>query len=608
MKTLFPKSLKVRKATKLQPLSFNGFGGGFNAVMNDLVMPPSHQVDLKNMKRTASSGQRIRPGSIYLTDISNVATGTIVDQEYFSNTIISVTTTGQVVATDGDGVNTLIWSTAIAALLPGAPGGWSGGLTAVDFVPFKTQLIIHNGIDKPITVSSSHIVTYLVDLGSGVNTHTPIGLYGCVVSNYHCVAGLPGFPTLIYISAVGTAGTFPGDPAPNDSISVDVGAYAPSGAPEIRGIAGFRSYLLVFFQNQTLQVKLGVYNTAVTPVHVPEFPDTMPEVGLLGHRCIINVMRDIHFAGISSVNSAKRDLYLAGQLDNDALSSAIEPAYIADVGALTDTEMLKQSFVIYDRRGYDTLVFIPNGRTFVYSSNDKLNYHAWSYYSGLNFTCGCTSFLGRVYLSTGTRIYQLGNSVFTGEDYHADRLLDRDASWAPVTSYAIGARIYDTVALKSFDCIADNISGSVSFTQDRADQIANPKWEEYTGTAIDFVLEMPWVSTKDRMTVAHAKFTRIGSKGTSEFNVAFYVDNLYKDVDGNVLYSAALSMAFIGNDARGFGYDAGPYGGGRRSNDPRLYGTPLKFKTIKVIFSGSTKLPLELDGITFLYAKGKFRR
>lgn len=587
-------------------MSLNDFGGGFDAVTNDVVMPPRFQVALENMKRTASGGQRIRPGGKFLTDVSNVATGTIVDQEYFSNTIISVTTTGQVVATDGDGVNTLIWSSAIAALLPGAPAGWSSGLDSIDFVPFKTKLIVHNGIDKPISISASHVVTYLVDAGTGVNTNTPIGKYGCVASNYHCIAGIAVAPTLIYISSVGTDGTFPSDPAPNDSISIDVGAYAPSGAPEIRGIAGFRSYLLVFFQSQTLQVQLGIYND--TGVHTPTFPDTMPEVGLLGHRCLAPVLKDIHFAGITSVNSAKRDLYLSGQLSDDQISAKIEPAYVGDVGELTDAQMLKQCFMLYDRRGYDTLTFLPGQRVHVFSQNEKLKYAAWSYYTGMDYTCGCVSFLGRVFVSVGTRIYQLGNSVFPDEDYHADKLLDRDRSWTPVTNYVVGNRVFDQVELTSWDCIADNISGSVSFAQDRANQIASPKWEEYTGTAISFVLEAPWVSTKEKFEVAENKFIRLMTKGDAEFTVDAYVDNLYKDADGTVLYQPALSLQMIGNDARGFGYDEGPYGGGRRSNDPRLYAFPVKFKTIKIIVHGSAKKALELDGATFLYLKGKFHR
>lgn len=611
MSNLLPKDLKTARGSKLKDLAYPGFGGGLDAVNNDQTMSPTYQVTLDNFKRTPSGSQKLRYGSKWYADTLGHTVGDIVDMEYFADTIISVTDHGEVSATSSDGTVTPIWNSAIAALLPGTPSGWSSGLDSIDFVPFKSQLIIHNGIDKPITISSSHIVTYLADAGTGSNVNVPIGKYGCVVSNYHCVAGLPGNPTLIYVSARGTSGTFPGDPAPNDAISIDVGAYAPSGAPTIRGIAGFRSNLLVFFQGATLIVKLGVYNDAVVPVHVPEFPDTLPEVGLLGHRCVIPVETDIIFSGLSRVNSAKRDLYLQGQLNTDALSAIVEPLYRRSIGSLTDTEMLKSCFVVNDKMNYDILLFIPGGNVFVYSFNEKLHYKAWSTFSGLEWRCGCTSFLGRAFFASGTRIFQGGNGVATDENYAADKLLDRDATWTPVTNFDVDDLIFDPTNGKSYTCTVQHISGSVSFTQDRADQVLSPKWVLYEGIAIDFTLEMPWLVGKDSMQLVNVKFTSIATKGTAEFTMRLYVDDLYKDVNGFIQYDAALEIAFIGNDAPGFGHDAGPYGGGRRSQDPRLYSTPVKFKKVKPVFVGSTRKPLEMIKLVFLYLKsgsGAFMR
>jgi len=105
-------------------------------------------------------------------------------------------------------------------------------------------------VDKPVSISVALATTYLQDLATGSNTNVPIGKYGCTVGNYHVVAGIPAAPTVAYIASKATAGTFPGDPAPNDAISFDVGAYAPAGATEIRGVAGFRQFLIVFFLTQ----------------------------------------------------------------------------------------------------------------------------------------------------------------------------------------------------------------------------------------------------------------------------------------------------------------------------------------------------------------------
>lgn len=607
MLSVLPKLTSRAKKSALIPLTLSGFGGGLDAVRDDITMEPRYQPGNENFRRTASGSQRLRYGSNWIADVKSAVTGTILNTEYFAGTIICVTTTGQIAAVDDLGVVTKIWDSAIAALLPGTPAGWSSGLTTITFVSFKAQLIIHNGVDKPVTISSSHVVTYLQDLASGSNVHVPIGKYGCVVSNYHCVAGIPAAPTLIYVSSRGTAGTFPLDAPPNDSISIDVGAYAPSGAPEIRGVAGFRSFLIVFFQSTSLVVKLGVYNTAATPVHVPEFPDSMPFVGLLGQRCFTQVENDLRFAGIHGVSDAKREL-ISGLVNAEPLSSIVEPLYKRSLGELTDTEMLQQCFTVYDSLTHDLLVFIPGGTVFVYSADDKLRYRAWSTYKDLTWTCGCRSFLGRLFFAVGTRVFQMGNGIFAGENYAADRMNDRDNNWAPVTLYAIGALIRDTVTNQSYTCTVQHISGSVSFSQDRTDQALAPKWTLYTGLDINFTLELPWVAGRDRMQVKLNKYIKIASKGTAKFTVKAYVDNLYKDPDGIVIYDPAIQMEFIGNDARGFGYDAGPYGGGRRSNDPRLFKFPVKFESIKIICTGSDHRPLELINVSFLYKRMRYRR
>ena len=62
----------------------------------------------------------------------------------------------------------------------------------------------------------------------------------------------------------------------------------------------------------------------------------------------------------------------------------------------------------------------------------------------------------------------------------------------------------------------------------------------------------------------------MATKGNAQFTLKAYVDNLYKNHDGDIVFPPALSMDFVANEAPGFGYDAGPYGGGRRSGDPRL--------------------------------------
>jgi hypothetical protein len=601
---LYPQNLRVSRRARLEELTIAGFGGGLNAVESDITMRQSYLVALSNFRRTASGSQESRFGSNWFADVASVVTGTIVDSDYFASTIITPTTTGQVAAVDSSGAVVAIWNSTLAALLPGTPTGWSAGLDSIDFVPFRDELVIHNGIDKPITIDQNLDVTYLQDLATGSNVNVPIGKYGCVVANYHCVAGIPAALTTVYISSKGTAGTFPGDPAPNDSISIDVGAYAPEGAPEIRGIAGFRSYLIVFFAGAAIPIQLGVYDADGN--HTPTFPDSLPSFGLLGHRCLTSVVNDLRFANFGNLASVKRNIF--GGVDGDTMSDIIEPAYRADIGALTGTQQLKGCFVVYDSAQHDTAVYLPGGIAWVYNNNEKLKYRAWTRYTGPAWTSGCVSSLGRVFLTFGTRIFQQGNGVFASEAYRADRLNDRDGNWTTGHSYFVDDLARDTITDKSYICIRDHVSGGSTFSADRAAQILNPAWEEYTGTAISIEMEMPWIRGRNPMQQLQCKFLAIQSSGTAPFMLSVWVDNLFEDVDGNIVYDPAMVMEFIGNDAAGFGYDAGPYGGGRRSNDPRLWDFPLKFKSLKMRITGSIKKPLEIAGFTFLYNRGKWRR
>jgi hypothetical protein len=605
--TILPKGFKLSKKTNLIPLPVRGFGGGLNRVDSDIEMDPRFQPELNNFRRTPRGTQVVRYGSNWFSDVKSVSGSSIVDQVYFSNSIISVMADGTVVSTDADGVDTFIWNNTIAAALLGSPSGWSGGLDSIDFVPFKNKLVIHNGIDKPIVFTRTLVANYLQDEATGSNVNVPIGKYGCVVGNYHCVAGIPAAPTTIYITAKGTIGTFPGDPPPNDSISLDVGAYAPEGAPEIRGIAGFRTFLIVFFEKQSLLIRLGVYDTAATPNHTPSFDDTMPAFGLLGHRCIIQVEQDLLFASQSGVCSAQRNLF-SGLVESKPLSAYIEPEYRAQVGALTDTQTLKNTFLLYNEAAHETTLHLPNGSGFIRCANPQLKYDSWGTFSGPVYTAGCVSTKSRVFQCLGTRIFQSGNGIFANENYHADRLNDRDADWNTGTVYVVGNIARDTIVNKSYICIGGHVSGLTTFATDRTNQALDPKWEEYLGEAITFSLEMPWLDGKNPIQLKQNRFISVATKGTAEFTLSVWVDNLFKDADGVLQYSAALAMQFIGNDAPGFGFDAGPYGGGRRSHDPRLFKFPVRFKSIKPKISGSSRSPLEISGLTFLFARGQYIR
>lgn len=592
--------------SKIETTTLRGFGGGWNAVDDDFLMAPRYVKELVNFVRTPSGGQKLRYGTGYLTDIKSVNNSPIIDTEYFNGRIIAVCANGRIVSITAAGTVTLIWSPGIAASLPGTPGGWSTSIEQVTFVPHKNTLCIHNGVDKPLQLASTFTFTYLQDQSTGSNVNVPIGKYGCVAANYHCIAGISGSPTEIVISAAGTAGTFPGDPAPNDAISLDVGAYAPEGAAAIRGIAGYRTNLIVFLQGVSIQITLGEY---VEGTHTPRFPDTFPKFGLIGDRCITTIENDLVFAGLGGLSSAKRNVYTQSTLDATYISNIIEPKYRSIVAELSDDEQLLNAFSVFDPLGRNLILFTKNGIALSYVSNEKLNYKGWAKFTGMEYTCGCTSFLGRVYLASGTRIFQLGNKTF-GEEYFADRVNDRDYTWNNTLSANVGDLIWDDVAEETYKVLVSHTTASAptTFAEARELDLYEDHYELYKGDPIEFELEMPWTSGKDPTKTKKLTHISVGSNGTAEFTVEAYVDNFYKDYDGNVIYDPAVSIDLCGNDAPGYGVEDGPFGGGRRSNDARLWKFPAKFKAIKFRLYGSATQPLEITMFSFLFARGKYFR
>jgi len=545
--SLFSTSPKKLPKSRLEEIVLRGFGGGWNVVDEDTNMEAKFQPDLLNFRRTPSGAQKLRWGTKRFSDVAPVVAGTILDMEYFNNRLIVVMTSGEIASVDGFGVPAVIWNAAIAAALLPPAGPWNP-VTQVDFVPWKSNLIIHSGNNKPIIINSAYAVKYLADDATGSNVNVPIGKYGCIAANYHCVAGImtPTLePTTVYISSKGTSGTFPSDPLPNDAISIDVGAFAPTGAPEILGIAGYRHFLIVFFRSQSLIIQLGNYDQAEPPRHTPDFVDEMPQFGLINHRCIATIENDLRFASYDGMSSAKRNLF-SGNIDSKFLSSLIEPIWRAGLPTVQPI----QPFMVQNPIDHSTYQFTgdPQGTVYVYQANEQLRFESWTRYegTGLNVVCGCRSFLGRVFLgghvSARTTIYRMGNDVFPNEEYHSDMQVASDGDGQPIT----------------------------------------------------FRMELPWIDGRTPMRTKQLRFVSIDSRGIEEFHLAAKVDFQAPD---------ALTARFMGNDAV-LSIDPTI----SKSNDPRLYGFPLKFKTIKAIISGIAKNTLTIASIRFLFSKGRFRR
>ncbi len=175
---------------------------------------------------------------------------------------------------------------------------------------------------------------------------------------------------------------------------------------------------------------------------------------------------------------------------------------------------------------------------------------AWTKLVGWNFSSGCKSLLGRLFLSeqSGTKIY-----------------------------------IYGT-------------------KQDRINQ-------DFIGdvpTPINWIFEFPWTALKRRMNTKKFRYIGFDTRGDARFKAMMFIDDIYKDSLGRRIPD--LEAEFLGGDAYGFGHGTQSYGGGRRSDSELLFNWTTKGKIVKLRLEGTTTKPLRIIAIMFAFLFGSIRR
>jgi len=586
----------------LQSATLSDFGGGLNVADNDLTMKSRFAKVSDNVNKNIDGSLSIRWGTGFKYDISGVVTGTLIEVQYFNRHLLAFTTTGQIAKITEAGVITAIWNPTIAAALPGAPSGWSTGLVvgSIDTSEFKGDLIVVNGVDKPLIISKLLVAKYLSDPATGSNIYTPISKYVTTVSNYLVMSGITANGAEVYISAQGTSGVWPGDAPPNDSVTINLGAWVPQNTGDIIGLGSFRNNLIVGFNGAIAVVELGQYDNATTPNHVPKVQDNIVERGMISHRTTMTTKNDFIMADILGWHTAVRNQF--GLVDTKGLSELVDPEYMQAVPADTDRP---KAFSVHNKIENRFMTFLPTSTgavaVYVMSSSDKetIKSQAFNVYKGWDWTCGCMSERGRVYLGKGTRIYQYGNSIYPGEAYTADKVGDYQAAWATATVYAEGYRVLQ--GGKTYYALVAHTSTVF------ADDLDDLKWAEYFGEPIDFDFELPWADINQRARKKVLKSLQADTKGKASFTFEVYVDNFYKDVQTGD-YTPAVAMEFVAGDSLGYGGGDQPYGGGRRLRDERPYAIPAEFKLMKIRIHGSTRLALQIVTLTILYYMGTYRR
>lgn len=546
-----------KEGNVLLTTTIRDFAGGLNVADTDLNMKPKYAKVLDNIERALDGTLSIRPGT-RLFSVLNAGSDTsdIINVYYFNGFAITVQATGQVCKIDGAGAVTSL-STV-----------W-GATTFVSFTVFNSQLLLYNGVNKPLLIEGNPnnanymLAVFSIDLGSGTNVNTPIGSIVVSHAQYTVVAGIAAAPSTVYITARGTAGTFLGDPPPNDAIALDLGPRVSLGSSAVTGLVSYRDKLMVTFERGVLPVNLGIY-TGSPAVHTPTDDGFIEEFGCLAHRSLISVGDDTYFNDNIGVNSIER-IVLYNTLRPERVSQLVDPLITALIQPLSPAQIARYVFAIYDMRNKRYMLFVPvfTGSVitetigFSYTDIPAMKIEAWARLRGWVWSCGCRTSLQNVLFANSNKLYSYDFTNTTGN--------------------------------------ADFV-GDTSFAADGS------------GIPLSFEWELPWADFNKRMNVKETAYISFDTTGTAQFTVSMYVDNLLTDSSG--VDAPTLTAQFIGGDEGGWGagtYGKSPYGGGIPTADERLFAWPAKFKINKLRISGTTKLPLKIVSVSLAYKRGSIR-
>jgi hypothetical protein len=548
------------KGRDLKSATVRDFSGGYNTLDSELNLASKFSTRMFNIHHTASNTVRKRYGTRFFADLTLYTTTAdvyVVNIEYYNASLIAVMSNGEVLAILADASVTRIWDDA-TAVLKGATNGWSDTEFA-SFAQFNGELIICNGVDKPIIVNTSLQVDYLQDLATFSNLNVPICRYVTSCSRFLIMAGDPTAPNRIHISNRDTSGTWFGDADPNDGTYIDVGSTLRN-ASAISGITNFRDKLIVSYPEGCVLGDLGIYDTDGN--HTPDFNETVEQYGAISHRSFINFGDDLLMMDSVGIPSLKRTVF-TGTIRPERVSDLIDGEIAALLENLPQLALEDRIFSVYDQREGMFMFFIPNGNTldettettgFAYLFRPSLNVKSWSRFDGWNWTCGARTQQGNVFFGDKDgKLWLYGSKL---EPIYADYVNDPDG--------------------------------------------------EAEGLDIDFDWELPWNDVKSRGKTKHTKYLALDTGGTSDFTAKMYIDRLrYND---DLEDTPALETEMVGADVEGFGGAEVPFGGGRNTADERLYGWPAKFKLMKLRFTGSSKLPLEFISITLFFQEGSVYR
>jgi hypothetical protein len=555
LETLTPYADKIRYQQNLRSTTWRGFDGGWSVLDDDMSLSYKFAPILDNCYHDSNGITRVRQGFELFVNITNKFSdplATIIDVFYFNSALIAVASNGEVIKVTGDAIASRIWDSTVAAALPGAPSAWG----ATDFASsavFNGHLIVCNGIDKPIDIDGDFFVEYLQDAATNTNINVPICKYVVSLGRFLVMAGDPLELDRVHISAQDAAGTWFGDPPPNNATHLDVGSVV-SGATTIRGLLGFRGRLVVMFAEGMIFGTLGVFDDNGN--HTPDLStDFVEGFGSISHRSAVAYGDDGLFLDLEGVPSIRRTV-LSTSFKPERVSELIDPEIKAMLKSLSFEALENRTFSVYHKEEGQFILFIPDAELladttetvgFVYNYRPQLKQESWARFRDMNFTSAVRSLAGNLFFGDAS-----GNIWLYGS--RKNNSIDTD--------YTIAGE----------------------------------------GDAINFVWEWPWVDLGSRDRSKDSKHIAFDTRGASEFTVDMFVDNF--DNDDQV----ALSMRFSGGEQGEYGDGDQPFGGGRNTSRKKHFAWPCKFEIAKLRFSGASDAGLAIVSVSMRYLIGGINR
>lgn len=564
---------QIPNVEKLRVREAREFKGGLNTFDTPLNLSTRFVIECRNLYPDTNGRLRLRYGTSLFANLTDML-DEIIAMEYYNTAIIAVGKNGKIASINASGVATLRWDATIAdnSVAPSgnnSPSGWSTGLTFASFTQFAGDLIICNGVDKPLRMQPNYACTYLYDAGTASNVHVPIAKFCTTCNNYLILANTPTDKTTLYIGMKAVAGTFVGDPGvDNDAVNFITNTYVNRGSPDITGIAAFRDVLMVSFNETLLAIKLGIYETSGThPAHIPDVEDVIENYGSISHRCLVPLGDDILFldqAGMAGVQRATLTAKLSPTRESTLIGADLQQT----LAPFTQAQLEQYVFAIHDRIAQHIMFFVPksdvvttstDNNVFVYCFDRLQKFNAWSYFDNMPYRCGTRTTEGRIFLANAAIIYRYHNEY---EPLYNDGATLSLQNWSDDTTWDDSTKWSETVPS--------------------------------VGTPIPFVFSLPWSDLQSTMHIKQSRYISVQAEGEAQYTLQMFIDGFS---------NPEMSMTFTETNT-----PATPNQAIRPSNNAQLYAWPQKFEKMRMRIEGSANNYIGFVSIQIAYLVGSIRR